>query len=784
MSLSKGIILLVSTVSLCSAGRTVTDGFQSKFVRPSVDRPTPDPNPCFRFFDVYLPDEFDTNPEMTFPIVYHLTGLGGTNTQYSMCDQMVMDEMLANKEVVPMIIVAPDPSTLNYSSSFWTDSNLVQDPTESFNNMFEKYIIDELIPFVDAKYRQKTTADGDAGPFRAVMGQSMGGYGSLFFGIKHPEMFCGYAGDSATAFWLLNTNLASPPEPGFPDGNPMFSFSKLLIPELSQSVPPGRLEFGNGDLTAGFFSQAGAFSPIVEGIGPSNCTDETNACLASAPFCLAYPFLMADPATNVPQIVNGSFVVNQPILDVWQTFDPFVFLDTADPATLNSKAIYLDAGDDLVNEIVDNVGAHYFSAKLSSMDVNNEFLLFCGGHTSCTAPPMLYCYRFTTNLKLFSGKFSDAGMPPAKTVITGDMTIELADSSVMSITDKALLAIETVDVFKVSSTSNVTFNITDSARLEIGTDDILGGGLQVGNAFGKANLIFDHARVDDSITCTLNINGPGAVLQIGKQGYLGFGIGVIGNNTDVANYWGLTSLTNVDSVVLSFNEGRFEHNQIASALADRGSLLALGVSNAYEMMLNPETFVISGGANLAMITEANRIHPLVQDTAGVVDPGGIRNCIVPVPAQEFDDFYGPPKGLYNSETFSQNLLTVGILSSSLMLFDTDKEPLANPATQDQLYTFLAVQNYFDQGRKRAPINELDGQLVVGYITPETVTTGGVTTTTMHINRFVVNQDDPCNALTNPFPTDKILEEGAVGIALATIDGELQVVRLFDLNPVV
>lgn len=63
----KGIVLLISTMSLCSAGRTVTDGFQSAFVRPSPDRPDPDPNPCFRFFDVYLPDEFDTNPEMTFP---------------------------------------------------------------------------------------------------------------------------------------------------------------------------------------------------------------------------------------------------------------------------------------------------------------------------------------------------------------------------------------------------------------------------------------------------------------------------------------------------------------------------------------------------------------------------------------------------------------------------------------------------------------------------------------------------------------------------------------------
>ena len=703
-----------------------------------------------------------------------------------MTDLLVMDQMLADNEVVPMIIVAPDPRVLNYDGSFWTDSNVVVggviDDAESFNNMFEKYIFEELIPFVDAKYRQKTTTDGDAAPFRAVMGQSMGGYGSLYYGIKYQEFFSAFAGDSSTAFWLINSNIASPPETGFPNGNPMFTFNKILIPELANSTPPGRLTPDNGDITFGFFAWAAAFSPIVEGIGPSNCTDEVNSCRADAPFCVTYPFVVG--AHNVPEIVNKSFVEVPTILNIWQTYDPFVLLNKLTPEVLNSKAIYLDAGSDLAREPIDNVGAHYFSAKLNSMDVNNEFLLFDGGHTSCTTLPEIKCYRFTTNLKLFSGKFSEAGMEPAKMIITGDMTIDLADNSVMSITDKALLTIETTDVFGVPSTSNVTINITDFARLEVGNDDVLGGGLQVGNRFGKANIVFDTTRSNDSITFTLNINGPGAVFQIGKQGYLGFGMGINGNNTDVANYWGITSLMNVDSVVLSFTQGRFEHNQIASSLDERGSLFALGISKAYEMTLDPENFVISGGANLAKITTANRIHPTVQNAAGVVNPGGIRNRIVAEPATQFDDFYGSPKGLYISHTFSRNLMNVGILSSSPMLFDTDKAPLPNPATQNQLFTYLAVQDYFDQGRKRAPINELDGQLVVGYITPATVLVDGVETTIMQINRYVVDQDDPCNPLMSPFPTERILEEGAVGIALATIGGIQQVVRLYDLNPVV
>ena len=55
---------------------------------------------------------------------------------------------------------------------------------------------------------------------------------------------------------------------------------------------------------------------------------------------------------------------------------------------------------------------------------------------------------------------------------------------------------------------------------------------------------------------------------------------------------------------------------------------------------------------------------------------------------------------------------------------------------------------------------------------------------MGINRYVVDQSAVCNPLSVPFPTAKILEEGAVGIALATLSGEQQVVRLFDLDPTV
>jgi S-formylglutathione hydrolase FrmB len=63
-------------------------------------------------------------------------------------------------------------------NGWYTDSATVP------NDKYESYIIKELIPEIDKIYR--TFADKD---HRAIAGLSMGGYGSLKFGLKYPELF-------------------------------------------------------------------------------------------------------------------------------------------------------------------------------------------------------------------------------------------------------------------------------------------------------------------------------------------------------------------------------------------------------------------------------------------------------------------------------------------------------------------------------------------------------------------------------------------------------------------
>ena len=63
-------------------------------------------------------------------------------------------------------------------NSWYTDSASV--PTDKY----ESYILQELIPDVEQRFRASSERVG-----RAIGGLSMGGYGALKFGVKHPEMF-------------------------------------------------------------------------------------------------------------------------------------------------------------------------------------------------------------------------------------------------------------------------------------------------------------------------------------------------------------------------------------------------------------------------------------------------------------------------------------------------------------------------------------------------------------------------------------------------------------------
>ena len=120
-------------------------------------------------YRIVLPASYSAqNSSERFPVVYLLHGLTGHYDNWT--DKTKLATLPASRDV---IIVTPEGE-----NGWYTDS--VARPSDKY----ESYIIKELIPEIDKKFR--TIAGRN---HRAIAGLSMGGYGAIKFGVKYPELF-------------------------------------------------------------------------------------------------------------------------------------------------------------------------------------------------------------------------------------------------------------------------------------------------------------------------------------------------------------------------------------------------------------------------------------------------------------------------------------------------------------------------------------------------------------------------------------------------------------------
>ena len=118
-------------------------------------------------YDTLLPrDYFKSNKR--YPVLYLLHGLFGHHD-----DWITRTNLAEYAAGYDLIIVTPEGN-----DSWYIDSATVA------SDKYESYILRELIPDVDGRYR--TIKDRRA---RGVAGLSMGGYGALKYGLKHPDYF-------------------------------------------------------------------------------------------------------------------------------------------------------------------------------------------------------------------------------------------------------------------------------------------------------------------------------------------------------------------------------------------------------------------------------------------------------------------------------------------------------------------------------------------------------------------------------------------------------------------
>jgi putative tributyrin esterase len=190
-------------------------------------------------YRVVLPKSYSAQKDKKYPVVYLLHGLTGRFRNWT-----DLTKLPAYADGHEFIIVTPEGG-----NGWYTDSHTK--PEEKY----ESYIVKELIPEVEKKYRAIGTRSG-----RAIAGLSMGGYGALKFGLKYPEMFS-LAGSFSGALGAASLSaegrstssirsideVFGPAESETRAANDIFKMVREATPEKIKAMPFLYVDCGNED---------------------------------------------------------------------------------------------------------------------------------------------------------------------------------------------------------------------------------------------------------------------------------------------------------------------------------------------------------------------------------------------------------------------------------------------------------------------------------------------------------------------------------------------------------
>jgi S-formylglutathione hydrolase FrmB len=148
-------------------------------------------DPCERPLWVYLPPGYEDDPARSYPSVYVIQGYTGHVTMwrnrsaYRQPFPETADAVFAGGQAPPAIVVYVDAWTA-YGGSQFVDS--------PGTGRYHSYLCDEVVPWVDGRYRTLAGAG-----HRAIMGKSSGGFGAMITPMLRPDLFgalATHAGDS------------------------------------------------------------------------------------------------------------------------------------------------------------------------------------------------------------------------------------------------------------------------------------------------------------------------------------------------------------------------------------------------------------------------------------------------------------------------------------------------------------------------------------------------------------------------------------------------------------
>lgn len=180
-------------------------------------------------YSVYLPKGYDKSKE--YPVLYMLHGANGSNNDWLNGGKINANASTAASDgtAPEMIVICPDCGGDNFYCDNYKGNDI----------KYMTYFFTEFLPTVENLYAVKKDRAS-----RAIGGLSMGGFGSLYYGLLHPEMFSYvYACSPAT----------------YIDGAP--NLYELLSKADVSKLPGITIEIGTEDF---LFQSAGSFKQALD----------------------------------------------------------------------------------------------------------------------------------------------------------------------------------------------------------------------------------------------------------------------------------------------------------------------------------------------------------------------------------------------------------------------------------------------------------------------------------------------------------------------------------------
>ncbi|MBO0820682.1 MAG: enterochelin esterase [Nocardiopsaceae bacterium] len=339
------------------AGRIDDHLFSSDLLRGN-----PLGDPCERPLLVYTPPGYDDEPERRYPAVYVIQGYTGHVRMWrnrspfrqpfpETADAVFARGPGADGGAPPAIVVYVDAWTA-YGGSQFVDS--------PGTGKYHSYLCDEIVPYVDRRYR--TVPDA---AHRAIMGKSSGGFGAMITPMLRPDLF-----------GLLATHA----------GDSLYEYS--YIPEFPAAVR--HLRKYDGDIFRWWegFQARTAFTAsedmdLIMLLGVAACFSADDD---------GTPVLPFDPATGV---------LRPEVWQRWLDWDPVRMVPRYARQLRGLKGIWIDAGtrDDFSLDI----GASAFRAALGEAGVADDVIryeLFDATHSGID-------YRYPLSLAWLCGRMAE-----------------------------------------------------------------------------------------------------------------------------------------------------------------------------------------------------------------------------------------------------------------------------------------------------------------------------------------------------------------------------------------